>query len=283
MKNIRIYAFLVSFFVFSCPFISLANSLQTFLDQQGTIRIIGGTAHISIMKSVAKNIMMANPDISISISGGGSALGIKKVANGDAEIGNSGRPLTNIEKQMYGITDWPLAIDSLAMIVNSSNIIDELTKDQVKSIYSGKVKNWKELGGADAPITVYAREEKSGTQTTFSMLALDEEVPPANLWNILKSNGSMRTAISLDKNAIGYISIGFLDRRRRIKRIALNGVLPTQETTKDSSYILTRKLYMNTKSDPDDLTKAFIDYIYSPEGASIIVKSGFIPVEKEKQ
>ena len=155
-----------------------------------------------------------------------------------------------------------------------SNKVKGMTKAQLKDVFAGKIANWKELGGADAPISLYTREDGSGTRETFEGRALDKGTAAASA-NVVSSNGAMKTAIAQDPNAIGYVGIGHLDPS--IQGMAIDGMIPSQENAANGSYKITRLLYMNTKGEPTGLTKAFVDYIYSPDGQKFTSASGYIP------
>ena len=255
-----------------------AASLDAFSGLKGTLDIAGGTAHIPVMKDAAKDIMQANPDIRITVTGGGSGVGVQKVGEGLVQIGNTGRALKEGEIQKYGLVSWPFAIDGVVAAVNPANTVGALTRDQLKKIFAGEIVNWKDVGGKDAAISLYIREDGSGTRETFEERALDKgQASPKS--NVVSSNGAMKTSIGQDANAIGYVGIGHLDDK--IKGIVLDGMVPSQENAKNGSYKVTRLLYMNTKGQPEGLTKAFIDYIYTPEGDAIIAKAGYIPTGRK--
>ena len=248
--------------------------LDNFAGLSGTLDIAGGTAHIPVMKEAAKRIMQANPEIRITVAGGGSGVGVQKVGEGLVQIGNTGRALKEGEIEKYGLVSQPFAIDGVAAVVNPANPVGGLSKEQLSKIYSGEITNWKDVGGADASISLYMREDGSGTRETFETLAIADGAVSAKS-NVVNSNGAMKTAVAQDENAIGYVGIGHLDDS--IKALILDGMTPSQENAKNGSYKITRLLYMNTKGQPEGLIKAFIDYIYSPEGDEIIVKAGSIP------
>ena len=254
--------------------LAVAAPLDAFNNQKGSLDIAAGTAHITVMKLAAQAIMERYPDIRITVAGGGSGVGVQKVGEGLVQIGNTGRALKDTEIAKYGLVTFPFAIDGVAVAVNPANGVTGLTKAQVKDVFAGKVTNWKDLGGADAPISLYVREDGSGTRETFEERALDKgtSAPSANVVN---SNGAMKTAIAQDKNAIGYVGIGHLDES--VKGVAVDGMVPSQEGAADGSYTVTRLLYMNTKGEPEGLTKLFVDYIYSEDGKGFISQSGYIP------
>lgn len=251
-----------------------AINLSDFDQFEGGIDIAGGTAHIPVMNEAAKRIMMQNPRIRISVAGGGTGIGVQKAGEGLVDIGNTGRALSQEEIDKFGLVSFPFAIDGVAPIVHPQNQVTALSSDQIRAIFFGQITNWNELGGNDAKINVYGREEASGTHEVFwgRLLNKGEIVQTAN---IVQSNGAMKVAVAKDANAIGYMSIGHIDES--INPMAVDGVIPSQETAVDGSYPVIRKLYMNTKGEPSPLVNAFIQYIYSDDGAEIISGSGYIP------
>ena len=258
--------------------LAVAAPLDAFKGQKGTLDIAGGTAHIPVMKKAAQAIMSANGDIRITVAGGGSGVGVQKVGEGLVQIGNTGRALKESEVTKYGLETFPFAIDGVAVAVNPSNSVTALTKAQVKDIFAGKITNWKELGGKDAPISLYVREDGSGTRETFEERALDKGTSVQSA-NVVNSNGAMKTAIAQDPNAIGYVGIGHLDSS--IRGVTVDGMVPSQENAANGTYTITRLLYMNTKGKPQGLTALFIDYIYSEDGKGFISASGYIPLDKK--
>ena len=276
MKSMR-RSVLVFVFLLAAASVVSAAPLDAFKDMEGTLDIAGGTAHIPVMTQAAKDIMTFNPKIRITVAGGGSGVGVKQVGEGLAGIGNTGRPLKESEIQQFGLKTFPFAIDGVALAVHPDNPVKALTKEQVVKIYTGEVKDWKELGGNPGAINLYGREDGSGTRETFTdkLIGKAELAPTVNVVN---SNGAMKTAIAQDKRAIGYVGIGHLDSS--IAGVAIDGHVPSQENAASGEYPVVRSLFMNTKGEPTGLTAAFIDYIYSEPGAKIIEKSGYIPIPK---
>ncbi len=254
-----------------------AEPLDVFSGKQGSIDIAGGTAHIPVMKEAAKRIMTRNTDIRISIAAGGSGVGVQQVGEGLVQIGNTGRALTQAEVNTYGLVSFPFAIDGVAVVLNTANNVNELRFEQVRDIFAGRITNWKELGGSDRAITLYTRDEASGTREVFYKKLLNKgDIAPSA--NVVPSNGAMKTAVQQDPGAIGYVGIGHIDAS--VKAPVLEGMVPTQENAANGAYTITRKLYMNTKGEPVGLVKDFIDYLYTPEGAEIIRASGYIPLAR---
>jgi len=249
--------------------------VDRFKGLEGKIDIAGGTAHIPVMKDAAEQIMKANPKIRITIAGGGSGVGVQKVGEGLVDIGNTGRALKPLEVEKYGLKTFPFAIDGVATAVHPGNPVASLSPQQIQEIFAGKITNWKEVGGKDASINLFSRDEASGTREVFWEKLL-KKGPVAEKANIVPSNGAMKVALAQDPNAIGYLGIGHVDKT--VKAIKLDGVEPTQENAKLGKYPVVRQLYMNTKGEPKPLVKAFIDYILSPIGSQIIQKHGYIPL-----
>lgn len=271
----RVLAIAAAFAIFSMnPAISA--TLADFAGKEGNISIAGGTAHIPVMKEAAKNIMTANPKITITVAGGGSGVGVKQVGEGLVDIGNTGRPLTEKEVAQYKLTSYPFAIDGVAVAVNAENPVSGLTTEQIKEIYAGKITNWKAVGGHDAPISIYTREDGSGTREVFveKAIAKGEILQTAAIVN---SNGAMKTAVGKDKNAIGYIGIGHVDQS--VKALQINGIAATQENAASGIYPVTRKLYMNTTDKASALATTFIQYVLnSADGKTAIISAGYIPL-----
>jgi len=252
-----------------------ANDLEQFKGKAGDLRIAGGTAHIPVVKEAAKRIMTLNPDIRITIAGGGSGAGIKQVGEGLIHIGNSGRKASDGEISTHGLALYRWAIDGVAVVVNPLNTVTALTRGQLVDIFSGKTTNWKELGGKAGQINIYTRDQGSGTRDVFWKKAINkgEIVLSANF---VVSNGAMKTAVANDPNAIGYMSAGFVDKG--LTPVEIDGVTPDDESIKSGKYTIARGLYSNTRGEATGLAKLFVEYLLSDKGQAIVRENGFIPV-----
>jgi len=172
--------------------------------------------------------------------------------------------------QVFGI-----AKDGVAIIVQPENPVSSLTQEQVIAIYSGEITNWNEVGGNDAPITVYNRDEESGTREVFFEKALNK----GNITKkavVVASNGAMKSSVKADVNGIGYLSIGYLDSS--VTGCEYEGVLPTEANVVSGTYTVSRTLNIITNGEPSQEAKAFIDFLLSSEGQKIVVEEGYIPV-----
>jgi len=277
MKLSRYKAVLIAILlVVILPAGAMAGPLDAFKGEKGSLKISGGTAHIPVMKEAAKKIMEFNPAIQISIAGGGSGVGITQVGEGLVDIGNSGRKPKAEEIAKYKLEMFEWAIDGVGVVINPANTVKALTKEQVKNIFSGNISNWKQVGGIDKAINVYTRDEASGTREVFGEKALDKGAISTKA-AVVVSNGAMKSAVASDPYAIGYVSVGHMDKT--VKGVALDGVAPTIDTVKSKKYPVARGLYSNTKGAPTGLAKKFIEYLLSPEGQSLAVANGFIPVK----
>jgi len=240
------------------------------------IKMAGGTALIPILEDISKEYMLENKNVQIEVTGGGSGFGIQETGEGRLTIGMAGRNLKSEEKETYGdIIVYKIGLDGIAIITNNENNISDLTTEQIQKIYSGEVTNWKDVGGIDQAINIYTREEDSGTRDTF----WNEGLLKGNISEkalMVASNGEMKSKVSSDKNAIGYISIGYVDDS--VKTVNFNGVEPTQENVKEGLYKIYRPLNLLTKGEPDENVKKFIEYILSSNGQEIVKNDGFLPV-----
>jgi phosphate transport system substrate-binding protein len=271
---------LASVFLVVCSLVFSGNAhstaLEAFKGETGTVKIAGGTAHIPVVKEAAKRAMTYNPAIQISIAGGGSGVGIKQVGEGLIDIGNSGRKPTDEEIQRYNLHMFKWAIDGVGIVVHPKNPITKLTKAQTRDVFAGKITNWEEVGGKNKPISVYTRDEASGTRAVFWKKALGKgDITPKA--NFVVSNGAMKSAVAQDPYAIGYVSVGHIDQS--VAPVAFEGVAPTLDNVKTGKYTIARGLYSNTKGKPAGLAKKMIDYLLSPEGQEIVSTKGFVPVK----
>ena len=252
-----------------------AEEIDAFRGMQGKIDIAGGTAHIPVMTQAAKRIMQMNPAIRITIAAGGSGVGVQKVGEGLVDIGNTGRALSNEEVSRYGLKSYAFAIDGVAVVVNPKNPVNGLTSTQIQAIFSGKISNWKDVGGSDAAIHLFTRDEASGTREVFWEKLLQKGTI-ADGANIVASNGAMKSALASDPGAIGYVSIGHIDAT--VKAPAFDGTEPTQENARSGKYPIVRQLYMNTKGEAQGLTAFFIRYILGPDGKQMTASAGYLPL-----
>ncbi|MCC6995248.1 MAG: phosphate ABC transporter substrate-binding protein [Deltaproteobacteria bacterium] len=211
----------------------------------------------------------------VDVQAGGSTAGIKAVKEGTAAIGMSSRELHEEEKA--GLVTTVVARDGIAVIMHPSNPVGDLTVEQVRDIYAGKITNWKDVGGADKGITVITREEGSGTRGAFEELVMGKEAHIAASAIVQGQTGGVRTMVTGDEAAIGYISIGQLTPK--VKAAKLGGVEATEANVANGTYSVKRPFLFITKGEPAGAAKAFIDYVLSAEGQELARKEGLVPAK----
>ena len=247
-------------------------------DLSGAISMVGSTSMEKFANALSESFMEKYPNVTVTAEFVGSGAGIEAVSNGTADIGNSSRNLKDEEKA-GGVAENIVAIDGIAVVVDGANTVEDLTKQQLSDIYEGKITNWKDAGGNDAPIVVVGRESGSGTRSAFEELLKLEDM--CKYSNELDSTGAVMAKVASTPGAIGYVSLDVLDDT--VKAVKLEGAEPTEENIKAGSYFLSRPFVMATKGDiseQNDLVKALFDYIYSDEGAEIVKSVGLIAVDK---
>lgn len=248
------------------------NAVNSASELSGTLTIAGSTSVQPFSEVLADRFMEINPKVQINVQGGGSSQGVTAAITGAADIGSLSRNLKDDEKK-ENLVETILAYDGIAVVVHPSNSITDLSKEEVKNIYLGKITNWKELGGEDAEITVVCREAGSGTRGAFEEIVMDEE-DISNHVIIQNSNGGVRTTVENDNNAIGFISLSIVNDQ--VKAVNIDGVSPTVENIKNGTYKIARPFLYVTKETPEGLVKAYIDFALSEEGQALIVEEGAI-------
>lgn len=240
---------------------------------QKSITLAGSTAFQPFAEKLAEQYMTANAGASITVQGGGSAVGIQSALSGAAQIGMA--DLVNLPPEAKELSATVVARDGIAVVINPANKVSDLTMDQIRDIFNGKTKNWKEVGGADQDITVVSREAGSGTRTSFEEIVTGIDLTGTAL--IQDSNGTIRETVANDAGSIGYLSHGLLNDK--IKALRINGQECTTECIMAQKYLLVRPIFLLTKAQPGAEIQSFIDYILSPEGQQTIKQNGLIPAK----
>ncbi len=247
----------------------------------GNLVIKGSTTVLPISQLAVEAYMKANPDVNISLSGGGSSNGIKAIIDGSTDIANASRFIKSKEVNLAhekGVYPVPFAVayDSIIPVVHPSNNLTNITLAQLKDIYMGKVKNFKEIGGPDLKIVICSRDTSSGTYETWEGKVMNKErVTPAA--QVMASNGAIVQAVSNNKHAIGYIGIGYLNSN--VKGMKVNGVEGTKESTLNGTFPISRPLFMFTNGWPTGDTLNFVNYMLHPEkGQKMVAEAGYVPL-----
>ena len=235
----------------------------------GTVDEAGSTSVQPLAEMLAHEFMGIHPDATINISGGGSSTGVKSCASGIVDMGAASRDVKITEQDLI---PYAIARDAVAVAVHSSNPVTELSVDQVAAIYEGTITNWSEVGGDNAEIVVVSREEGSGTRDTFESKVTKNIKDDALFYD---SNGGVRAKVTQTPNAIGYLSLGYVEG---ITALKLDGVECSLENCVSGEYPVLRRLYLLTTDVPDGAIKAFIDFCRSDEGQAIVEEEGYIPL-----
>lgn len=239
----------------------------------------GSTTVLPIAQKAAEEFMDDYPDVRISVSGGGSGNGIKALVDGTTDIANASRFIKQEEveravKNGHYPVPFGIAFDCIVPVVHTSNPVDDLSLDQLKKIYEGKIRNWSEVGGDEREIVVISRDTSSGTYEVWEEKVLEGgRVYPGAL--LQASNGAIVQAVSKNKFAIGYIGLSYLNDD--LKPVEVNGVMASKDTA--AAYPVSRTLFMFTDGWPEGLTLQFMNWMQHPEkGQKIIESVGYVPL-----
>jgi phosphate transport system substrate-binding protein len=236
------------------------------------ITVAGSTSVEPFAELLAEEYMRLHPQSHIYVQGGGSTSGIVAARSHAAQIGMSSRALLPEEKDLLAVT---IARDAIAVIVHPKNPMNELSLTQIVQIFSGKVKNWKEVGGNFHPIVLVTREEGSGTRESFQKFVMKkEEIGLEAL--VQDSNGAIRQVVSSDINAIGYISLGLVNEKAKALRIS--AVEPNVSNIENGTYTLVRPFLFVFDKEPTGEAKSFLDFVLSPAAQRLLEKEGLVPV-----
>ena len=255
--------------------------LPAFARKGNKITIAGSTTVLPIAQATAEIFMDNNPEINISVRGGGSSVGIAGIMAGTVDIGNASRHIKAKELESArekGINPYEnvVANDGMAIVVHKNNTVKDLTLEQIKDIYTGKISNWKEIGGPSLPIVVISRDVSSGTFEVFNSLVLKNAKAISGAL-MLASNNAVVSTIATTPGAIGYAGLGYINDT--VNTVKVNGVSASKQTVQNKSYPIARTLHMYTNGAPKGLVKKYIDFVLSDEGQQIIEEQGFISVK----
>ncbi|MHC1726810.1 MAG: PstS family phosphate ABC transporter substrate-binding protein [Syntrophobacteraceae bacterium] len=260
--------------------------------REETIENKGSDTLVNLALAWAESYMQTHPDVRISVTGGGTGTGMAAMINGTVSIANASRDMKSEEiaaAKSNGIdpVEFVVARDAIAVVVNPSNPVDRLTLSQISAIYTGKIKNWNEVGGENRPIVLLSRESNSGTYVYFleNVIRLGESkskllFSPDTL--LLPSSEGISTEIRQNPNAIGYDGLGYVTPDQKMIGVSKNEngpfILPSAETVNSGSYPIARPLYMYTAGQPSGQIKAYMDWILTV-GQAHVVRLGFVPLQ----
>ncbi|WP_292463789.1 PstS family phosphate ABC transporter substrate-binding protein [Methanolobus sp.] len=253
--------------------------------ESSSVTIKGSDTVLPLSQAEAEDFMIENPNMRVTVIGGGSGVGIAALIDGEIEIAMASREMKDSEIQQArqnGIEplEHTIAWDGIAVVVNPENPVSQLTYEQLQGIYDGSISNWKDVGGEDREIAVITRDSSSGTYEYFKEeILVDREYRPDALAQ--PATGGIVQEISRNRGAIGYIGFAYLDES--IKAVALDGgegyIEATEENILSGTYPLSRPLYYYTDGEPQGATKEFVDFVMSPAGQATVSEIGYFPVQ----
>lgn len=244
------------------------------------LTIKGSTTVLPVVQIAAEVYMDRNPQADLSVQGGGSGVGIASLIDGTTRLASSSRKIKDRELQGardsgISLHETIIAMDGIAVVVNPSNRIQNLTVSQIRAVYTGATSNWKELGGEDLEIVVLSRDTSSGTFEAFEKLALGgRKVRPDAL--VTASNQVVNMTVAQTPGAIGYLGFGYVSDK--VRAVNVNGVDPAIQSIRSGRYPLSRPLYIYTRGRPAGEAKRFLDFLLSEEGQRLVREQGFIDV-----
>lgn len=267
-------------------FIALIALAAVVVSPSETITIKGSDTMVILVQQWAERFMAGNKETTIQVTGGGSGTGISALINGTTDICASSRPIKPAEQQRIrqkygrGPVEIKVAKDGIAIYVNEKNPVQDLTLDQIRMIYTGKITNWKQVGGEDAKIILYSRENNSGTYAYFKEEVL-READFAPQTQSLPGTAGVVNSIARDVYGIGYggSAYGKGIRELKVKKDAASPALaPTLKNIQAGDYPITRFLYFYVRTRPDGAMKGFIDFALSAEGQKVVTDVGYFPI-----
>jgi phosphate transport system substrate-binding protein len=257
-----------------------------------SITNVGSDTMVNLALAWAEAYHDLHPEVSVSVTGGGSGTGIAALINGSTEIANASREMKEEEIQQAeergaAPVEHVVALDAIAVVVNPDNPIDELSIPQIADLFTGRITNWQGVGGEDRPVVLASRESNSGTYVFF----LEEVVRRGDPDNqdlfspealLLASSEVIGLEVSENPNAIGYDGLGYVTPQQKTVKVAPDDsgpfVAPAINTVKDGSYPIARPLYMYTRGEATGAIKEYLDWIISEDGQKIVVELGFVPL-----
>lgn len=243
----------------------------------GEVTAAGSSALLPLAQAAAEKFMDANPDCSVTVNGGGSGEGLKQVADGAIDIGNSD---VFAEEKLdasvaAGLVDHEVCVITMAPVVNADLGVDDLTTDQLIDIFTGKITNWKEVGGPDEEILLVTRPSSSGTRALFKNWALNGEEEASNEALETDDSGTLLQTVEQNKGAIGYVALSYLVNDNTVKTVSIDGVAPTLENTYNGTYKVWGFEHMYTNGEGSDAAQAFINYMMGDEFGESIEAMGY--------
>ncbi len=252
-------------------------------------RVKGSDTLLPLTQELAEQYLEKHPESEIIVTGGGSGVGIAALPENTTDIAMASRRIKFGEKMKFAeigldAREVIVAYDALAVVVNPSNPVDSLTREQLEAIFRGKITNWKEVGGEDWKIVVYSRETSSGTYEFFKESVLDNKNYMSSILS-MPATGAIIQSVKQTKGAIGYIGLAYLNRFVKPLSVSYDGgrhyAEPSVRTAADGSYPIVRPLYYYYDAEKESIVSPFVSYVLSDEGQASVLEQGFVPVREE--
>jgi len=246
---------------------------------------------VNLASAWAEEYQLSHPEVRITVSGGGSGIGIAALIDGTTDICNNSRPwkdeeIAQAKDKGVNPVQTTVARDGVVIAVNPQNLVTELTLDELSAIFRQQITTWKEVGGPDAPIVVLSRDSNSGTHVFFKELVVqltDKKAEYGLSVQFLPTSKNIVDEISRSSNAIGYFGLGYVTEDVKVLAIKEDasslGVLPSQESISDGSYPIARPLFCTTNGGPDGIIKAYLEWVLGPDGQRIVSDLEFVPID----
>lgn len=258
-----------------------------------SIQIKGSDTMVNLGQAWAESYMQQHKDVLIAVTGGGSGTGFAALLSGTCDIAEASRSIKKeeiAEAKAKGINpkEFIVGLDGIAVVVNPSNSVEKLTIDQLADIFTGKIKNWKEIGDQDAPIVLLSREVNSGTHVYFKENVLRKgdsksTAEYASTALLMSSSQAIADEVAQNSNAIGYYGMGYISKAQKTIAVAKDAkseyYAPTLENVVSGKYYISRPLFFYTNGEPQGLVKSLIDFVFSPAGQQIVKDTDFVPVK----
>jgi phosphate transport system substrate-binding protein len=254
--------------------------------QKVVCKIKGSDTCLPLSQKEAESYMKDNPGSVITVTGGGSGVGLSAIISGTTDIAQSSRSMKMDEKMKMkdagkAFKETVIAYDALAVVVNPANKVDQLTREQLEGIFTGRIKNWKEVGGADLEIVIYSRESSSGTFEFFKEHVLNKKNFAATAL-LMPATGAIIQSVSQTSGAIGYVGLAYVEKSVKALKVSYDQgktyVAPSVETAKNKTYPVTRPLFYYYTVAVENKVSPFVQYILSDAGQKIVLDEGYVPI-----
>lgn len=286
MKSIKLLAAISLLGILSCGKSKNEDSNAENTAAQVSVTIKGSDTVLPLAQKEAEELMKTNANVSVTVVGGGTGVGMAALLEGTTDIAMASRDMKTEEKLKFSegkkeIEQIVIAYDALAVIINPENKVTQLTREQLEQIFTGAIKNWKEVGGADEKIVAYSRESSSGTYEFFKDEVMDKKNYATDILS-LPATGAIVQAVGQTKGAIGYVGLAY--ETKEVKQVAVSYdqgktfVAPSVASAKDKTYPISRPLYYMFDKTNAEKVKAIVDYALSAQGQKDVKEIGYVPL-----